>query len=112
MSETIVLSITLVPASLINTIETDVAVISAAIPALGPRGPRGPAGGGLVKNTFQEGVNATLGQTTFTVDFEANDNYLVMIDDVPQGELVVTRYGNTFTYSAGLSAGQKITIYD
>ena len=67
------------------------------------------SGRGLVSQTFI----ATAGQTDFTVtDFEPNDYYIPLIDNVVQSQLVVTRSGYVFTYSPGLSAGQILTIVD
>ena len=61
----------------------------------------------VLKNTFV----ATEGQTSFTVDFTANDNYLALINDVKQSNSVVTRSGNTFTTPA-LSANDVLEIYN
>jgi len=66
-------------------------------------------GRGLVSQLF----TATEGQTEFTVtDFDPNDYYIPIIDDAVVSQLVVTRSGYVFTYSPGLSAGQRLLIID
>lgn len=66
-------------------------------------------GRGLVSQLFI----ATEGQTTFEVtDWEANDYYMALIDDVPQSQSVVTRSGQLFFYAPGLSEGQRLLIVD
>lgn len=64
-------------------------------------------GRGLVSQQFE----ATEGQTEFVVtDFTANSYYIPIIDGNIQSQSVVTRSGQTFTYSPGLSAGQILLI--
>lgn len=63
--------------------------------------------GGLRRNEFI----ATEGQTEFVVDFTANDNYLVFINDAKQSRFVVTRSGNTFT-TPPLEEGWIVEIYN
>lgn len=73
-----------------------------------PGGGSGASDGrGLVSQQFE----ATEGQTEFIVtDFTANSYYIPIIDGNIQSQSVVTRSGQTFTYSPGLSAGQILLI--
>lgn len=66
----------------------------------------------LLGNTsITQEFEATDGQTEFTVtDFTANNHYIPLIDNVIQSRLIVTRVGQIFTYSPGLSAGQILLI--
>jgi len=70
--------------------------------------PGGSAAGNIPLSQL---FTATEGQTEFVVtDFTATDHYIVIIDDVLQDVGIVTRSGQTFTYSPGLGAGQKVNI--
>ena len=73
-----------------------------------PGGGSGASDGrGLVSQQFI----ATEGQTEFVVtDFTANSYYIPIIDGNIQSQSVVTRSGQTFTYSPGLSEGQILLI--
>lgn len=54
---------------------------------------------------------ATEGQTDFVVTtFIPTDNFMVLIDYSVQPPSILTRTGSTFTYAAGLAAGQKLLI--
>jgi hypothetical protein len=75
------------------------------------KGEPGETGRGIKRYAFEVGVNATEGQTEFTVPVDCDDNYMAFVNDAKQSHLVVSRSGSVFTYSAGLMADQILEIF-